>query len=105
MRTYLFKPSSLLLLTIGLVQFNAAAQNTNLPADYGTTVNGAQDNFTGTSLSTNWVSLGSTGNIWTVSNGLLTCSTTTTSQGGNPNHLVYEGGTAYSTSAQTVLIR
>ena len=74
-----------------------------LPADFGASVNGAQDTFTGPSLSTNWVILANAGGPPHVvqAGGMVTATT----MWGNPSHLIYEGGTAYNSTTQEVLIR
>src|SRR6185503_14859908 len=69
-----------------------------VPSDVGTTVNGFQDDFDGTSLSPSWVVRGA--NVYSVANGMLRASSAT----GDPNHLLYEAA-GYNPSVQEVLAR
>jgi hypothetical protein len=102
MRNYSFKLTSLLLLTGGLIQFNSAGQNTNLPADFGTVVNGFQDNFTNVTRDPAWIVAGAGGDKYSQTNGVLSVGTM---YAGNPNHLLYVPAGGYDGSTQEVLIR
>ncbi len=104
--TSTFKLSSLLLLTIGLTQFNAAAQtNASTPYDYGTVVNGFQDNFTNSIRDPGWVVINvSNVDTYVQTNGVLRVSSPTNAQ--NPNHLIYNpNGVSYNGTNQEVLVR
>lgn len=68
------------------------------PADVGTTVNGFQDDFNGTSPGPNWVVRGA--NVFSMSGGLLHVA----SASGDPNHFLYELP-GYQGSVQEVLAR
>jgi hypothetical protein len=102
MRAYSLKLSSLLLLTAGLSQFNGAAQNTNMPYDFGTVVNGFQDNFTNSVRDPAWVPVGAGGDQYRQTNGVLSVGTF---YAGNPNHLLYIPAGGYDGTTQEVLIR
>jgi len=106
MSTYSFKLSSLLLLTIGLTQFNAAAQtNASTPNDFGTVVNGFQDNFTNSTRNPAWVPV-NPGNEdpYVQTNGVLRVFSPTNEE--NPNHLIYNPTNAtYDGAVQEVLVR
>src|ERR1700721_2401359 len=82
MRAYSLKLSSILLLTAGLSQFNGTAQNTNMPYDFGTVVNGFQDNFTNSARDPAWVPVGAGGDQYHQTNGVLSIGTFFA---GNPN--------------------
>jgi hypothetical protein len=69
-----------------------------LPTDVGTTVNGFQDDFNGTTLDTNWVVAGA--NVYSVSGGLLHVTSAT----GDPNHLLFELS-GYDNTIQEILAR
>src|SRR5258708_29947791 len=62
-----------------------------LPIDVGTTVNGYQDDFGGSSLGAGWQLLGA--NVYSVSNGALHVTTAL----GDPNHLLYVVAGYYKT--------
>lgn len=68
------------------------------PAEVGTTVNGFQDDFNGTSPDPNWVVRGA--NVYSVSDGVLHIA----SASGDPNHFLY-GLPGYHSSVQEVLAR
>src|SRR6266853_1546186 len=82
---------------IALLTFNLSAQPL-LPRDVGTTVNGFQDDFDGTTLGTNWVVSGA--NVFSVGGGVLHVSPAS----GDPNHLLYELA-GYDNTVQEVLAR
>ncbi|MGO8701106.1 MAG: hypothetical protein ACLQVY_25725 [Limisphaerales bacterium] len=88
------------LAVLGMVSmFGLAALAQELvPTDVGTTVNGFQDDFDGTTLNTNWVVAGD--NVFSVSGGFLHV----TSAIDDPNHLLYELP-GYNNSIQEVLAR
>lgn len=69
-----------------------------LPLDVGTTVNGFQDNFSGSALGANWVTWGAS--VYSVSGGLLHITPAT----GDPCHLLCELP-GYSNTVQEVLAR
>jgi Lamin Tail Domain len=69
-----------------------------LPVDVGTTVNGYQDDFDGSTLDTNWAVSGA--NVFSVGGGQLHV----TSANGDPNHLLYELP-GYDATVQEVLAR
>src|SRR5262249_9175057 len=69
-----------------------------VPTDVGTTVNGYQDDFDGTALSSGWLVNGA--NVYSVSGGALHVTT----PAGDPNHLLYAVG-GYNNSVQEVLAR
>lgn len=69
-----------------------------LPADYGQTVTGFEDNFDGVVLDSKWRVIGQ--NVFTLSNGVLRVRTAQ----GDANHLVYSA-TGYDPSLQEVLAR
>jgi hypothetical protein len=102
MRTCPLKLPSLLLLTVGLIQFNGAAQNTNMPYDVGTVVSGFQDNFTNITRDPAWVAVGAGGDQYFQTNGVLSIGTM---YAGNPNHLLYVPAGSYDGTTQEVLIR
>jgi hypothetical protein len=68
------------------------------PVDVGTSVNGFQDDFSGTTLNSNWVVSGA--NVFSLSNGMLHVADAV----GDPNHLLYELP-GYDNSTQEVLAR
>src|SRR5258706_4802322 len=82
---------------VQLLSYAAPAQ-TQVPTDVGTTVNGYQDDFDGTSLGAGWLVLGA--NAYAVSNGALHVTTAS----GDPNHLLYAVA-GYNNSVQEVLAR
>ena len=88
--------ASLCLLLLSIA--SAAFAQPFLPTDVGTTVNGFQDDFNGTTLDTNWVSSGAS--VYSVSGGLLHVDPAT----GDPNHLLFELP-GYDDSVQEVLAR
>ena len=69
-----------------------------LPNEAGSTVNGYQDDFDGTSLAPAWLVSGA--NVYTVNSGVLHVNTAS----GDPNHLLYAVA-GYNTSVQEVLAR
>ena len=83
--------------TVSLLALHLSAQPF-LPTEVGTTVNGFQDDFTGTTLGPNWVVSGA--NVFSVTGGLLHVLTAT----GDPNHLLYEAS-GYDNKLQEVLAR
>ncbi len=85
------------LCVVAMAGFNAFSQP-QMPIDVGTTVNGFQDDFDGTTLNSNWVVAGA--NVFSVSGGLLHVDSAT----GDPNHLLYEAA-GYDNSVQEVLAR
>jgi hypothetical protein len=86
-----------ILSVIGTFGFAALAQEL-VPTDVGTTVNGFQDDFDGTTFNPNWVVAGD--NVFSVSGGLLHVTPAT----GDPNHLLYEMP-GYNDAIQEVLAR
>ncbi len=84
-------------LAVSTLGFCALGQP-QLPTDVGTTVNGFQDDFDGTTLHTNWVVAGD--NVFSISGGLLHVAPAT----GDPNHLLYELP-GYDNTIQEVLAR
>jgi hypothetical protein len=86
----------------------AISQVLQMPAEFGTTVNGYQDDFTGASLNTNWVTVPSDPAVlaqFTQANGMLTFATDTNVGGYDPEHLLYEPATPYDSANQEVLAR
>ena len=74
---------------------------TNKPiAEYGDTVNGYQDDFSGATMNPNWVPQGAGGDRYLQANGLLEVF----ANHGDPNHLLY-AAPGYSNSVQEVLAR
>jgi len=74
---------------------------TNKPiAEYGDTVAGYQDNFSGAAMNTNWIGLGPGSNNYMHVNGLLKIF----ANQGDPNHLVY-AAPGYSNEVQEILAR
>jgi hypothetical protein len=69
-------------------------------AEYGDTVTGYQDSFTGATRNTNWVAVGPGGDNYVQGNGLLKVF----ANHGDPNHLVY-AAPGYSNGVQEVLAR
>jgi hypothetical protein len=100
MPALMLRPAWPALLCAGALQFlsTAAPAQPLLPLDVGTTVNGYQDDFDGTSLAPSWLVLGA--NVYSVSSGALHV----TSASGDPNHLLYAVG-GYNNSVQEVLAR
>lgn len=99
MHRFSFRIAPRALLNIGaglLLSIQLSAQS--LPTDVGTTVNGFQDDFDGTSLNTNWVVQGI--NAYSVGNGVLHVSPAT----GDPDHLLCEVP-GYDSTVQEVLAR
>lgn len=88
------------LLTLAIaVTIAAGAQGAIVPLDFGTTVSGYQDDFTGTQLNPYWTILGA--NVYSLDGqGLLHVAKAT----GDPNHLVFQQP-GYSQSNQEVLLR
>lgn len=70
------------------------------PAELGTVVNGFQDDFNGSTLSTAWKPVGAATDIYSVSDGVLHVATAP----GDPNHLLYAGA-PYDPVTQEVLAR
>jgi hypothetical protein len=68
--------------------------------EYGDTVTGYQDSFTGATRNTNWVAVGAGGDNYVQGNGLLKVF----ANHGDPNHLVY-AAPGYSNDVQEVLAR
>ena len=87
-----------LAISLGLLLGRDLPAQTVLPVDVGTAVNGFQDNFSGSTLGTNWVVCGAS--VFTENGGYLHVA----SAGGNPNHLLYELPAA-SNTVQEVLAR
>jgi hypothetical protein len=81
-----------------LLALPARAQSL-VPAEVGTSVNGFQDDFTGTGLGAVWKPVGAT-DIYSVSDGVLHVVTA----GGDPNHLLFNGA-KYDATTQEVLAR
>ena len=71
-----------------------------VPAEWGRTVNGFQDDFEGPALNSNWLATGSDPSVYSVNNGVLRV----TSAQGDPNHLLY-ARSGYDNSTQEVLAR
>src|ERR1035437_173348 len=71
-----------------------------VPAEWGQTVNGFQDDFEGFALNSNWLATGSDPSVYSVNNGVLRV----TSAQGDPNHLLY-ARSGYDNSTQEVLAR
>src|SRR5438552_4915633 len=88
------------LFVAGLLPFFplAASAQSLVPSDVGTTVNGYQDDFDGTSLKSGWSVLGA--NVYSVGSGMLHVSTAA----GDPNHLLYQVA-GYDSNVQEVLAR
>ena len=107
MRAYAFQLTLLWLLTAGWIPFNGAAQNTNLPSDFGAVVNGFQDNFTNRALDPAWVAVGFGGYQYSETNGVLSVGTFAACSlpGAGQNHLLYMPDGGYDSSPQEVLIR
>ncbi|MBL9167603.1 MAG: lamin tail domain-containing protein [Verrucomicrobiales bacterium] len=96
-----FKPFILLVaLCLGLIAIlpTSTAQAAFAPTEVGKVVNGVQDDFTGSTLRTNWLVRGR--NVFSVSDGMLHVGSAT----GDPNHLLYERVT-YHNTIQEVLAR
>jgi hypothetical protein len=108
MSTKTFKLSSLLLLTIGLTQFNAMAQtNASTPYDYGTVVNGFQDNFTNATRDPAWMVVNAYNeDTYVQTNGVLRVFAPIAADYENPNHLIYNPtNVTYNGTNQEVLAR
>jgi hypothetical protein len=71
-----------------------------MPLDYGQTINGFQDEFSGPDRDPNWVAEGAGGDLYTQANGVLTIPMIS----GDPNHLLYEAP-GYNAETQEVLAR
>lgn len=69
-----------------------------LPVDFGQTVNGFQDDFTGAARDPNWVAVGPGGDLYEQANGVLKV----TASMGDPNHLLY-AAPGYNDATQEVL--
>ena len=95
-RHRVFLEALIALCLVSTFGFDAFSQQ--LPLEVGTTVNGFQDDFEGTTLNSNWVVAGV--NVFSVSGGLLHVESAT----GDPNHLLYELP-GYNNSVQEVLAR
>ncbi|HEV7927139.1 MAG TPA: hypothetical protein VGR14_17425, partial [Verrucomicrobiae bacterium] len=83
-------------------------QGLQLPAEFGTTVNGYQDDFTGASVNPAWTAVPNDPTImaqFTQANGLLNFTTDTNATLYDPEHLLYEPTTAYDSTNQEVLAR
>ena len=80
--------------------FPILAQVIYVPTDVGTSVNGFQDDFNGTSLGANWTATGTSLGIYTVSGGMLHVTSGTA----DPNHLLYTAP-GYNNTVQEVLMR
>jgi hypothetical protein len=106
MRTCSLNLTSLLLLVIGLTHFEASAQtNASTPYDYGTVVNGFQDNFTNAIRDPGWVAVNA-GNEdpYVQTNGVLRVFSPTNDE--NPDHLIYNPTpVTYDGAVQEVLAR
>jgi hypothetical protein len=90
-------------LGIAMLMPAAALQAQVYPLDYGQTVNGYQEQFNGTTLSSAWtvVDMGTTANVYTLNGkGVLQVATCA----GDPNHILLTGPT-YDHSNQEVLAR
>lgn len=89
------------LIVLSLLVFlpEAKAQQLAVPADAGSTVNGFQDDFDGSTLAPVWAPSGASG-IYSVANGVLHVTTTT----GDPNHLLYTVP-GYDSTVQEILVR
>ncbi len=89
-------------------QANTIAASTKLiigtvpayPADFGTIVNGFQDDFNAPTLNLNWKVRGPGTNVFRLNNGFLSV----TNGFGDPNHLLYEAA-GYDKTNQEVLVR
>ncbi len=106
MRTRSIKLTSLLLLTIGMTHFKAAAQtNASSPLDYGTVVNGFQDNFTNVTRDPGWVPVNAANeDPYVQTNGVLRVFSPTNYE--NPDHLIYNPTpVTYDGAIQEVLAR
>src|SRR6187549_3604819 len=86
------------LVLLTLLQFGSVHAQPFLPTDAGTTVNGYQDDFDGTTLAPAWLIQGA--NVYTVNSGTLRVATAS----GDPNHLLY-AAPGYNNSVQEVLAR
>ena len=95
MKSRLF-PLATGLALLGL-QLNAVGQ-AKLPTDVGTSVNGFQDDFEGSTLNQNWIVAGA--NTYSLSSGILHVASAT----GDPNHLLYQLP-GYDNTVQEVLAR
>jgi hypothetical protein len=71
-----------------------------LPADFGQTVNGFQDDFSGAVRDPNWIPAGPAGDIYEQAKGVLKVKDAT----GDPNHLLYTAA-GYDDAEQEVLAR
>jgi hypothetical protein len=71
-----------------------------LPADFGQTVNGFQDDFNAAVRDPNWIATGPGGDLYEQAGGVLKVTATT----GDPNHLLYTAP-GYNDSVQEVLAR
>jgi hypothetical protein len=89
---------ALLAVGIGLLLGLKLSAQSLLPLDAGTTVNGFQDDFSGSVLGPKWVVSGA--NVYSVGGGVLHVATAA----GDPNHLLYELP-GYNNTVQEVLAR
>lgn len=71
-----------------------------LPAEFGQSVNGFQDDFSGAVRDPNWVANGPAGDLYEQANGVLKV----TARSGDPNHLLYTAP-GYDDATQEVLAR
>ena len=93
--------SAIFIVIAGLTQIKIEAQPAQFtPVDVGQTVNGFQDDFTGTTRDPNWVSVGADADLYSLNNGVLVIP----SLAGDPNHLLYEAA-GYDKVVQEVLAR
>ena len=85
---------------LGVAQTASAAQFTNF-SEYGTTVNGYQDDFTGSTLNPDWDEVGGDAatNFTLNGSGILNMGPAT----GDPNKLLYNPASAYDSDDQNVL--
>jgi hypothetical protein len=74
--------------------------NPNWPSELGQTVNGYQDDFTGSTRDPNWRPYGPGGDLYTQANGVLNVQVRT----GDPNHLLYVAP-GYNPTNQEVVAR
>src|SRR5438477_2557074 len=95
------RPGRLALFSAGLLQLSllTSPAQSLVPSDVGTTVNGYQDDFDGTTLNAGWSVLGQ--NLYSVGNGMLHVGTPGST---DPNHLIYQVA-GYNNSVQEVLAR
>ena len=92
------RPPELTILGILLLASLSLVAQPFAPSEVGTTVNGFQDDFDGTTLGANWTAAGA--KVFSVTGGFLHIANAT----GDPNHLLY-ALPAYRGSVQEVLAR